>query len=85
MLKADRHLSNGCIRLEDADRLGRWLLGREVATGSSEAEQKVALPAPVPIYVTYLTAVVEGETVASAADVYGRDTAAPTGLALNAS
>jgi murein L,D-transpeptidase YcbB/YkuD len=85
MLKDDRHLSNGCIRLEDADRLGRWLLGRPVATGSSEPEQTVALPAPVPIYITYLTARVEGETVASAADVYGRDASAPTGLALNAS
>src|SRR5919112_937676 len=25
----DRLLSHGCIRLEDADRLGRWLMGRE--------------------------------------------------------
>ena len=24
--KADRNLSNGCVRLEDASRFGRWLL-----------------------------------------------------------
>ena len=27
--QSNRALSNGCIRLEDAKRLGRWLLGRE--------------------------------------------------------
>ena len=26
--KSDRHFSNGCVRLEDAPRLGRWLFGQ---------------------------------------------------------
>jgi murein L,D-transpeptidase YcbB/YkuD len=52
----DRSLSHGCIRLEDADRLGRWLMGREPETASREPEQNVLLPNPVPIYLTYLTA-----------------------------
>jgi murein L,D-transpeptidase YcbB/YkuD len=52
----DRSLSHGCIRLEDAERLGRWLMGREPETASSEPEQNVLLPSPVPIYLTYLTA-----------------------------
>ena len=55
----DRNLSHGCIRLEDAERLGRWLLGRDPQAASRDPEQNVLLPTPVPIYVTYLTAQVE--------------------------
>ena len=70
--KKDRHLSNGCIRLEDAQRLGRWLAGREqVAPGGTE--QHVALPKPVPVYVTYLTAQPQIGETALVRDVYGRD------------
>ncbi len=29
--EASRQLSNGCVRLEDADRLARWMLGRDPA------------------------------------------------------
>ena len=56
----DRTLSHGCIRLEDAERLGRWLMGRDPQAASSDPEQNVLLPTPVPIYVTYLTAQVNG-------------------------
>ena len=69
----DRSLSHGCIRLEDAERLGRWLMGREPATASREPEQNVLLPTPVPIYVTYLTAHVENGQLAFVRDNYGRD------------
>ena len=68
-----RDLSNGCIRLEDAPRLGRWLLGREASTTSSAPEQHVLLPTPVPIYVTYLTAQGAGGQLSFVNDVYGRD------------
>jgi murein L,D-transpeptidase YcbB/YkuD len=69
----DRHKSNGCIRLEDAKRLGRWLAGRDAVAPSSLAEQHVPLPQPVKVYVTYLTVQpLIGETQL-AADVYGRD------------
>src|SRR3546814_7299546 len=47
MAKRDRHLSNGCIRLEDARRLGKWLLGRPIKAASKEPEQVVALPVGV--------------------------------------
>jgi hypothetical protein len=43
----DRSLSHGCIRLEDAERLGRWLMGREPQAASSDPEQNVLLPKPV--------------------------------------
>ena len=71
--KSQRTLSNGCIRLEDAKRLGRWLMGREPVPPTSAAEQHVALPKGMPVYVTYLTAQPQiGETALSK-DVYGRD------------
>ena len=72
----DRTLSHGCIRLEDAQRLGRWLMGREPVTTSNAPEQNVLLPGPVPIYVTYLTAHVEGGQLTFVGDPYGRDSAA---------
>src|SRR3546814_20930324 len=56
MAKRDRHLSNGCIRLEDARRLGKWLLGRPIKAASTEPEQVVAIPVGVPVYLTYVTA-----------------------------
>src|SRR6185369_8021937 len=34
--QGDRNLSHGCIRLEDAERLGRWLLGREPQAASTD-------------------------------------------------
>jgi murein L,D-transpeptidase YcbB/YkuD len=52
--EADRSLSSGCIRLEDADRFAEWLLGREVDPDSAPPEQHVLLPAGVPIRVAYL-------------------------------
>ena len=76
-----RDLSNGCIRLEDAQRLGRWLLGREPSPTSSDPEQHVLLPKPVPVYVTYLTAHAEDGQLTLLSDIYGRD-APPTMAAL---
>jgi murein L,D-transpeptidase YcbB/YkuD len=72
----DRTLSHGCIRLEDAARLGRWLMGREPTTASHEPEQNVLLPGPVPIYVTYLTAHTDGGQLTFVDDPYGRDSGA---------
>ena len=71
--KAERDLSNGCIRLEDARRFGRWLLGREPVAPSSEPEQYVQLPQGVPVYVTYLTAQANQGQITYSADIYGWD------------
>jgi L,D-transpeptidase YcbB len=49
-----RALSHGCVRLEDAPRLARWLLGRDPDNADSGPEQFVALPKPVAIVITYL-------------------------------
>jgi murein L,D-transpeptidase YcbB/YkuD len=69
----DRDLSHGCIRLQDAERLGSWLLGHDPETDSSTPEQHVLLPSPVPIYVTYLTAQVNDGQLSYVDDIYGRD------------
>jgi murein L,D-transpeptidase YcbB/YkuD len=69
----DRNLSHGCVRLEDAAGLGRWLLGREPQAASGDPEQNVLLPTPVPIYVTYLTAQANGGQLSFVDDSYGRD------------
>ena len=52
--EAQRNLSNGCVRLEDAPRFARWLLGREPGAPADTPEQHVALPRPVPIMIAYL-------------------------------
>jgi len=52
--KAERNVSNGCVRLEDAPRLARWLLGEEPPLGSAAPEQHVRVPGSVPITIAYL-------------------------------
>ena len=73
--EADRGRSAGCVRVEDAQRLARWLFGRPLTTKSKKPEQKVNMPAPVPVYITYLTAAPEGPGVAFRKDFYNRDAA----------
>ena len=75
-----RTLSNGCIRLEDAGRLSRWLMGRDAAA-SAEPEQHVQLPRGVPIYITYLTARPEGGSLTFGRDDYGYDASAGAAIA----
>ena len=75
--QSNRALSNGCIRLEDAKRLGRWLMGREPVAPTAGAEQHVSLPQGIPVYVTYLTAqplIGEPKLVR---DIYGWDARSP--------
>lgn len=68
-----RLFSGGCIRLEDANRFGEWLFGRTLKATSKTPEIEVPLDSPVPIYVTYLTAVPSGSTITYFDDVYGWD------------
>ena len=66
--------SNGCVRLEDAKRFGRWLLGREPQPPGTTPEIQVQLPRGVPIYITYLTAQPTGSgQIAWVRDTYGWD------------
>jgi murein L,D-transpeptidase YcbB/YkuD len=71
--RASRNLSNGCVRLEDARRLGRWLLGKDPVAPNGDAEIQVPLPQGVPIYLTYVTAQVRDGKITWLDDPYGLD------------
>lgn len=71
--KSSRYFSSGCVRLEDASRLGTWLFGKPLATDGSAPEQNVALPRPVPVYLTYLTAQATSAGVTYFDDAYDKD------------
>ena len=73
--KASRYFSGGCVRLEDAPRLGRWLFGHDLDWQSAGTEQPLMLATPVPVYITYLTAIPDqtGQSIVYSDDVYGRD------------
>jgi murein L,D-transpeptidase YcbB/YkuD len=73
LAEASRMFSGGCVRLEDAPRLARWLFGRPLQAESSQPELRVDLPEAVPVYITYLTMVPSGSELATYPDVYGRD------------
>lgn len=74
--EAARMFSGGCVRLEDAPRLARWLYGRPlVVTKGMAPEQKVELERPVPVYLAYLTATVHDGRTEFHDDIYGRDQA----------
>ena len=76
-----RFLSNGCVRVEDAHRFGKWLLGRDPVAPTSEPETAVQLPKGVPIILTYLTAKVVDGKIVYLPDVYGLDSKASTDVA----
>jgi murein L,D-transpeptidase YcbB/YkuD len=77
-----RNLSAGCVRLEDAARLGRWLYGREVAAQGDAPEQRIELPQPTPVYIVYLTARTAAGKIERRPDVYRRDSALLASLAV---
>jgi len=57
--KQDRRLSSGvgCVRVEDAPRLARWLFGGSLPRSNSRAEQRIDLAEPIPVYTLCLTAI----------------------------
>jgi murein L,D-transpeptidase YcbB/YkuD len=72
---ADRRRSSGCVRVEDARRLAAWLFRREMSASGTTPEERRDLPEPVPVYITYLTAVSAGNGVLFQKDLYDRDSA----------
>jgi murein L,D-transpeptidase YcbB/YkuD len=71
--KDDRAISNGCVRLEDAKRLQKWVFGGAVPVATGEPDQRVDLPRPIPVYMTYFTAVPAAAGIAFRPDLYDRD------------
>lgn len=72
--EAARNFSGGCVRLEAAPRLARFLFGKAPVPSGRAPEQEVALPDPVPVYVTYFTATTQDGALVFRDDVYNRDT-----------
>jgi murein L,D-transpeptidase YcbB/YkuD len=48
-----RDLSHGCVRLEDAQRLAKWLLCKDPPTDGAP-EEHILIPQAVPITISYL-------------------------------
>ena len=71
-----RLFSAGCVRVERAEDLVAWLLGRGMGDASSQGvDNRIDLETPTPVYITYLTAAPGDRGVAFYPDVYGRDAA----------
>jgi murein L,D-transpeptidase YcbB/YkuD len=79
---ADRALSHGCVRVESAIELAArllrdaagWDVDRLTALAGTWQTRWIALPRPVPVYVTYFTAWVDDDGVLQFRDdVYGWD------------
>ncbi|MGI8610902.1 MAG: L,D-transpeptidase family protein [Sphingomicrobium sp.] len=71
----DRWVSNGCIRVEDAQRLSAWLMGGLPRSPDPDRPLRVNMPEPVPVYITYLTAAAAPTGIVFRNDPYKRDAA----------
>src|SRR3546814_13533662 len=69
----ERQFSSGCVRLEDAPRLAKWLFGKKTKLESDVAEQQVPLPESVPVYLSYLTVAPTDQSIAFSEYEYVRD------------
>jgi len=67
----ERHLSNGCVRLQDYRRFAGWVFGG--VPQATRAEQTFDLPRPIPVYMTYLTVATGPNGVTFRPDPYGFD------------
>jgi murein L,D-transpeptidase YcbB/YkuD len=73
--KDQRWVSNGCVRVEDAQRLATWLFGAMPHVADPNVQTRVELAPPVPVFITYLTVTARAEGIAFRSDPYDRDTA----------
>jgi murein L,D-transpeptidase YcbB/YkuD len=72
--KNELWFSNGCVRLEDYKRVAKFLFNGSIPQGDDpKVEKEVDLPAPVPVYMTYLTVQTTPDGVQFLPDHYGRD------------
>lgn len=72
---ADRRFSSGCVRVEDAARLAKWMFGKPLQPRPGAREKQVDLTRPVPVHITYMTAAPEGAGIVFRPDIYNRDAA----------
>jgi murein L,D-transpeptidase YcbB/YkuD len=70
--QTDRHLSNGCIRLQDYRRFADWVFGY-VPEPRTNREERFDVPRPVPVFLTYFTVDAGNGGVTFRPDPYGWD------------
>jgi murein L,D-transpeptidase YcbB/YkuD len=71
-----RLASAGCVRLEDAQHLAKWLLGDGVAAQAQQPgppETRAELAEPVPVYIVYFTVAPTTQGLSVRNDIYRRD------------
>ena len=68
----DRWISNGCVRLADYRRFASWVFSRPPQP-TTQYEQVIELPRPVPVYMTYLTVQPSAGGLTFRPDPYGFD------------
>ena len=68
-----RMFSAGCVRLEDAWRLAKWVYGEKPDTSGMGPETRVDVDKPVPVYISYFTATPTKDGFAFRDDIYDRD------------
>jgi murein L,D-transpeptidase YcbB/YkuD len=78
-----RLFSGGCVRLEDAPRLAKWIYGKPLSWKGATTEQAVELPEPMPVYLIYQTAVPNGDQIVFYQDIYGKDRSLLAGSGAN--
>ena len=79
--QAQRSVSHGCVRLEKAADLAKYLLGtqdgwppeRVDEAMAGDETQNIALKQPVPVRIFYWTAFPEGDQISFRPDIYGWD------------
>lgn len=69
----ERWVSNGCVRVEDAERLARWIFGAMPRPTHPDREDHLQLFEPMPVYITYLTASPDSAATLFRPDPYQRD------------
>ncbi|MEI8185144.1 MAG: L,D-transpeptidase family protein [Chlorobiaceae bacterium] len=81
--KSSRAFSSGCIRVENPLELAGLVLQDSIkwsregikAAVDTKKTKTVSLPKRIPVYILYLTAVVDGDNILFLDDLYGRDNA----------
>jgi murein L,D-transpeptidase YcbB/YkuD len=69
-----RMFSAGCVRLEDATRLARWLYGENIVAAGRGPSHRIELDEEVPVFIIYLTAWPDADGRLFRDDIYDRDT-----------
>jgi L,D-transpeptidase YcbB len=83
--KPVRTFSAGCVRIQKPWALAAWLFDGKVPGPTPEVEKIVQLPKPVPVYLTYLTAVPHATGFRFLDDIYNWDKGAPATVPATAS